>query len=174
MPLGINAVFAAAGALGVRLDPYHGFNFFVEIDGLLAGGFREVRGLESSVEVKAYAEGGVNGFQHMLPGETRYPNLVLSRGLTDLDTLWGWYDDVSQGVIKRRNLSILLLDARRLPAMWWDVRAALPIKWTGPALNASSGSEVVTESIELVHRGIVKPPASRLLSATRAAAGLIK
>ena len=173
MPLGINAVFAAAGALGVRLDPYHGFNFFVEIDGLLCGGFREVRGLESSVEVKSYAEGGVNGFQHMLPGETRYPNLVLSRGLTDLDTLWGWYDDVSQGIIKRRNLTILLLDARKLPAMWWDVRAALPVKWTGPALNAAS-TEVATESIELVHRGITKPTASRVLSATRAAAGLVK
>jgi phage tail-like protein len=174
MPLGINAVFAAAGALGVRLDPYHGFNFFVEIDGLLAGAFREVRGLESSITVKPYAEGGVNGFQHQLPGETRFPNLVLSRGLTDLDTLWGWYNDVSEGTIKRRNLTILLLDARKLPAMWWDVRAALPVKWTGPTLNAMSGSEVATESIELVHRGIVKPTASRVLSATRAVAAQIK
>ena len=25
---------------------------------------------------------------HKLPGETRFPNLVLSRGLTDLDTHW--------------------------------------------------------------------------------------
>jgi len=48
MPFGLNA---SAGALGVRLDPYLGYNFLVEIDGLLAGGFREVRGLESSVEM---------------------------------------------------------------------------------------------------------------------------
>ena len=171
MPL--NAVYAAAGALGMRLDPYHGFNFYVEIDALLVGAFREVRGLESSVEVKSYAEGGVNGYQHMLPGETRYPNIVLSRGLTDLDTMWGWYDDVSQGIIKRRNMTIMVLDARMRPAMWWDVRAALPVKWTGPTLNATS-TEVATESIELVHRGITKPARSRLLSAARAASAFFK
>lgn len=175
MPLGINAVFAAAaGALGIRLDPYVTCNFLVEIDGLLAGGFREVRGLESSIEIKEYAEGGVNGYIHKLPGETRYPNLVLSRGFTDLDTLWGWYDDVSRGVIKRRNLTLLLLDGRKLPVAWWNVRAALPVKWNGPAFNASAGSEVATESIELVHRGISKPAASRALSAVRAAGQLLK
>lgn len=174
MPVGINTVFAAPGPLGARLDPYHGTNFFVEIDGLLAGGFREVHGLESSVEVKQYAEGGVNGFQHMLPGETRYPNLVLARGLTDLDTLWAWYDDVSRGIIRRRNVTILLLDARRLPAMWWDVRAALPVRWVGPTLHASNGNEVATESLELVHQGIVKSAASRAHSASRAAGHSVK
>lgn len=170
MLTGMNAVFAAASAaLGIRLDPYVAYNFLVEIDGLLAGGFREVRGLESSVEVKEYAEGGVNDHLHKIPGETRYPNLVLARGLTDLDTLWGWYDDVSHGIIKRRNLTIMLLDGRRLPAMWWDVRGALPVKWTGPTLDATRGSEVAVESVELVHQGFVKPPLSRALSAARAA-----
>src|SRR3954470_14191643 len=104
--LGVNAAFALSG---VRLDPYLGLNFLVEVDGLLAGGFREVRGLEANVELKDYAEGGQNGYLHRFPGETRYPPLVLSRGLTDLDTLSAWFDDVSHGVIKRRTISILLL-----------------------------------------------------------------
>ena len=53
MPFGVNAVFAAAtGALGVRLDPYLGCNFLVEIEGLLAGGFREVRGLGLMVGIE--------------------------------------------------------------------------------------------------------------------------
>jgi phage tail-like protein len=170
LPVGVNALFALSG---IRLDPYLGYNFLVEVDGILVGGFREVRGLEASVEVRDYAEGGENGYLHRLPGETRYPNLVLSRGLTDLDTLWVWFNDVSQGVIQRRNISILLLDQERLPAMWWDVRDALPIKWAGPQLQAASGTEVATESIELVHRGITKPTASRVLSAVRAAAAQI-
>jgi phage tail-like protein len=175
MPPGVNAVFAAtSGALGVRLDPYIAYNFLVEIDGLLVGGFREVRGLESNVEVKEYAEGGVNEYLHKIPGETRYPNLVLSRGLTDLDTLWGWYDDVSRGIVKRRNATLMLLDSRRLPAMWWDVRGALPVKWTGPTFDATRGGEVAVESIELVHQGLVKPAPSRLLSASRAAGQLAK
>lgn len=171
LPAGVNALFALSGA---RLDPYLGYNFLVEVEGILVGGFREVRGLEASIEVKEYAEGGENGYLHKLPGETRYPNLVLSRGLTDLDTMWVWFNDVSQGVIKRQNISILLMDQERLPAMWWDVRDALPVKWTGPQLQAASGTEVATEAIELVHRGITKPTASRVLSAVRAAASQIR
>ena len=171
-PSGLNAFFAVPGPPGVRLDPYLGVNFFVEIDGLVAGGFREVHGLESNVEVKEFAEGGVNGYLHKLPGETRYPNLVLSRGLTDVDTLWGWYDDVTRGVVQRRNITVLLLDNQRQPAMWWNVRDALPVKWVGPRLDANGGNEVAAESIELVHRGIVKPGPSRALSLARAAAGV--
>jgi phage tail-like protein len=172
MRFGVNAVFAAAtSALGVRLDPYLGCNFLVEIEGMLAGGFREVRGLESSLELREYAEGGVNGFLHKLPGPVRYPNLVLSRGLIDLETLWVWYDEVSRGLIQRRNITLMLLDGRRMPVMWWDIRRALPVKWSGPTFNAGSDAEVATESIELVHEGIVKPDASRIVTAARAAAG---
>src|SRR5689334_3242001 len=68
---GIGAALSlGGGALGVRQDPYMAFNFLVEINGLLAGGFRDVKGLESHVEVKEYAEGGLNGYIHRIPGET--------------------------------------------------------------------------------------------------------
>jgi phage tail-like protein len=172
MPRGINPLFAASsGPVGIRLDPYVACNFLVEMEGLLAGGFREVSGLESSVNVTDYAEGGQNGYAHKILGETRYPNLVLSRGLTDLDTLWAWYDDVAHGAVTRKNITVMLLDGRRLPVMWWDIRGAVPVKWVGPTLNASRSGEVAVESVELVHRGITKPPQSRALSALRAATG---
>jgi phage tail-like protein len=168
MPYGTHTVQAAStGMPGVRRDPYLGCNFLVEVEGLVAGGFQEIRGLESSLEVKEYAEGGVNGFLHKLPGPVRHPNLVLSRGLAELDTLWSWYEAVSLGVIHRRNITLMLLDAQRQPVMWWDVRQALPVKWVGPAFNAGSDT-VATESIELVHEGIVKPAASREHAASRA------
>lgn len=167
-PIGLNAAFAAAtSALGIRLDPYMPFNFLVEIDGLLTGGFHEVQGLESSIEVKSHPEGGQNGYIHQLPGRAQYPNLVLSRGLTDLETLYNWYDSAARGVILRRNMTIMVLDYRRLPAMWWDVRDAFPVRWRGPTFNASSSGEVAVESIEIVHRGIQKPALSRSVSATR-------
>ncbi len=163
------ALSFATGALGVRMDPYMAFNFLVEIEGLVIGGFRDVSGLESSIEVQEVAEGGRNGYLHKLPGPTRYPNLVLSKGLTDIDGLWSWYDDVSRGIIVRRNVTLMVLDARRMPAMWWDIRGALPVKWTGPTFNAASGSEVAVESIELVHKGIAKPFENAALLAARAA-----
>jgi phage tail-like protein len=164
-----SAVSVSAGSLGVRVDPYFAFNFVIEVQGLVVGGFREVRGLESSVEVREYAEGGLNGYLHKIPGETRYPNLVLSRGLTDIDSLWSWYDDVSHGAIVRRNLTIMLLCGQRLPVMWWDILSALPVKWTGPTFDGSR-SDVAVETVELVHQGIVKPALNRTLAAARATA----
>ena len=171
--VGLNAGFAAAtNLLGVRLDPYLGCNFLVEIEGLLAGGFSEVSGLDSQVEFEEVEEGGRNDYTHKLPTRTKYPqNLVLTHGLTDLDWLWAWYDDVAHGIITRKNGTIFLLDRQRIPAMWWNFKDAYPVSWSGPQLQAGSGT-VAVETVELVHRGISKPAESRAWSAARAAASL--
>jgi phage tail-like protein len=156
-----------AGALGVRKDPYQGFNFIVEIDGLLCGGFSRVQGLESSIGIDDRAEGGVNGYVHKVFKATTYPNLVLSRGVTDVDTLWAWYDRTARGVIERKHGTVILLDSTGAAAMWWDFHDALPVKWTGPALDAGQDGQVAVESLELVHRGLTKPTASRFATAAR-------
>src|SRR5437773_2092002 len=109
--IGFNAAIAMASrALGVRLDPYGAFNFLVEIEGIIAGGFTEVSGMEISTEVEQFREGGVNDRQHILPKWTTQTNLVLKKGQTDLDLLWNWYADVVAGKIRRKNGSIYLLD----------------------------------------------------------------
>jgi phage tail-like protein len=149
------------GPLGRRRDPYHGFNFLVEIDGLLCGGFTRVQGLESSIAVDDRAEGGVNGYVHKILKETTFPNLVLTHGITDLDALWAWYEQTSRGVIERKHGTIMLLGNAGAPAMWWDFRDALPIKWSGPVLDAAQDGQVAVESLELVHRGLSRPRAAR-------------
>jgi phage tail-like protein len=151
----------AAGPLGRRRDPYQGYNFIVEVDGLQCGGFSRVQGLESSITVEDRVEGGVNGYVHKILKETTYPSLVLTHGLTDEDTLWAWYDRTSRGQIERKNGTIMLLDDTGAAKMWWDFHEALPVKWTGPALDAAQDGQVATESIELVHRGLTRPAASR-------------
>jgi phage tail-like protein len=170
--LGLNAAFAAAtNLLGIRNDPYMAFNFLVEIEGLVVGGFSEVTGLQIETVIETYREGGLNEYEHKLAGPTRYPsNLILKRGLTDIETLWSWHQDVMQGTIERKNGTIYLLDRQRLPAMWWDFMEAYPVKWTGPDLRADS-STVAVETVELVHRGISKPTLSSLVSAARGAIG---
>jgi phage tail-like protein len=172
--IGFNAAFAAiTSAVGIRLDPYLSYNFLVEIEGLIVGGFNEVRGLQVETEVKEYREGGRNEYIHKLAGPTRYPaNLTLKHGLIDIETLWSWHQDVVQGTIERKNGTIYLLDQQRLPAMWWDFTEAYPVKWSGPDLNAASGN-VATETVELAHKGISKPAASSAVSAARLAAGII-
>jgi phage tail-like protein len=165
------AVAIGKGALGIRNDPYAGFNFLVEFEGLVVAGFSEVSGLQIETTIESYREGGRNDYQHKLAGPTNYPsNLVLKSGVTDLPLMWAWYDDVRAGNIVRRNGSIYLLDRRGLPAMWWDVAAAHPVKWSGPDLRADS-STVAVETVELVHRGIRRSAESYAMSAARLAAG---
>jgi phage tail-like protein len=138
------------------LQPYQAFNFAVEIEGLLVGGFTEVSGLESDVEIQEYPEGGVNGFVHKLPGRTSHANLVLTRGLTSSSTLWNWYYNTTLGAIQRKNGTIVLLDPQQTPVMWWNFRNAVPVRWTGPTFSAVS-DEVGVESLELAHEGLTKP-----------------
>ena len=168
--LGPNAaVLAAAEALGVRNDPFMSFSFLVELEGLIVGGFSEVSGLQIETEIKEYREGGLNEYVHRFVGPTKYPsNLVLKHGLTALEGLWLWHQDVVQGVIERRNGTVYLLSEQRLPLMWWDVIDAVPVKWSGPELKADS-SAIAVQSVELAHRGISKP---RLASAVAARRGV--
>lgn len=171
--LGFNAVFAAGTDLaGLRYDPYMSYNFVIEIDGLLTGNFAEVTGLESEINIEEYQEGGVNEYTHKFPNHIVYQPLVLSHGLTDLDTLWNWYEAARDGNVKFKNGTIMLLDRQRLPVTWWNFKNAYPVKWSGPQFNAAQDSQVAIERVELVHQGISKPAAARALSYARGAAQL--
>ena len=155
--LGISIAFhVSTGQPGTRKDPYMAFNFTVEIEGITVGGFSEVSGLQVETEVEDYREGGLNAYLHKLPGPTRYPaNLTLKHGLMDLDTLWQWHAEITEGVVVRRNGTIYLLDHQQFPVMWWHFTKAYPVKWTGPDLQAGSNA-VAVESLELVHCGLTK------------------
>lgn len=138
-----------------RMDPYLSFRFLVEIEGLVVGGFSEVSGLQAETEVEDYREGGVNDFVHKLPKGTKYPNLVLKRGVTDSDVLWEWHQDVVNGRIRRKSGSIVLLDGEGNETWRWGFMDAYPTKWTGPDL-AGNSANVAVEAIELAHHGITK------------------
>lgn len=144
-------------ALGARTDPFLAFNFLVEIAGLVVGGFTDVTGLESEIEVEEYREGGQNRYVHRLAGPARYPaRLVLRRGLAERRTLWSWHYDATQGIIRRRNGSIVLLNSAGEESWRWNFIGAYPVRWVGPELRASTTATAV-ETIELVHQGIMLP-----------------
>jgi phage tail-like protein len=169
--LGLNAAFSlVTNLLGVRTDPYQVFNFLVEIEGILAGGFSECSGLQVETEYFDYREGGVNDYVHRFAGPTKYPPLALKHGLTQIDGLWSWHQDVVKGKIERKNGTIYLLDKQGIPVMWWDVKEAFPVKWTGPDLRASS-NEVAFESVELAHRGLSRPSLNNIVAGIGAELG---
>jgi len=162
--LGLNAAFGlVTNLLGVRADPYQVFNFLVETEGILAGGFSECSGLQVETEFFDYREGGQNEFVHRFAGPTKYPPLVLKHGLTQISGLWDWHQDVIQGKIERKNGTIYLLDKQHIPVMWWDFKEAFPYKWTGPELRADS-SNVAIESVELTHHGLSRPTLGNILA----------
>lgn len=140
----------------LRLDPYLSFRFLVEVEGLVVAGFAEVTGLSAEVEPYRYREGGLNAFEHELPGPAKFPPLVLRRGLTDVDNLWRWHEDVRRGRVVRRNGSIVLGGESTAHGTYrWNFAGAYPTKWTGPDLRAGSAN-VAVESVELVHQGLTK------------------
>jgi phage tail-like protein len=154
--IGLNAALIAGSTASLAgHDPYMAYNFAVEIGGVVVGGFSEVSGLSSEIDLESYEEGGLNGYVHKFPKHTTYPNLVLSRGLINIDLFYIWYKATSQGLIQLLNGTILLLNNKQIPVMWWTFKKAYPVKWEGPQFNASN-DEVAVEKIELVHQGISK------------------
>jgi len=133
--------------------PYLSFRFLVEIQGLIVGGFSEVAGLQAETEVETIEEGVINDYVHAFPKRTKYPNLILRRGVTDSDTLWKWYQEIVKGKISRKSIFIMLLDSEGDEIWKLHLVEAYPVKWIGPDLKADS-TTVAIESLELVHNGI--------------------
>jgi len=134
-------------------DPYGGFRFRVEILGLQVGGFTEVSGLDREVQIEDFREGGLNDYTHKLATMTKYQNLTLKRGLAAATDLWQWHQDVVNGKIERRQVSVVLIDISGREAWRWVVEKAYPVKWSGAAFNAATNA-ILVESVELVHNGI--------------------
>lgn len=137
-----------------RTDPYAVFNFRVEIDGIVVGSFTEVSGLDSETDVIEYRTGDMRMNSSVkLPGLTKYPNVVLKRGMTKDLSLWQWRKAVVNGQTDRRNGVIILMDESRADVLRWQFRNGWPAKWEGPDLDASS-SEVAIETLEIAHEGL--------------------
>lgn len=137
-----------------RTDPFHGFRFRVEFDQVQHGGFSKVKGLVRETKIETRREGGVNDFEHKFANLTTYPSLVLERGLADA-YLWSWHEDVVEGQIQRRTVTVTLQDRAGDDVWRWLIEKAFPVKWTGTDLDAASG-QVLVESVELAHQGIKK------------------
>lgn len=139
---------------GKRNDPYGQFNFLIEIDGVVKGGFSEASGLTTDTNIIEYREGAEQqGTTRKLPGLMKYNNIVLKRGWTKDKSLWAWRKKVIDGKTQRNSGAIVLLDEARQEALRWNFREGWPSKWEGPALNAKT-SEVAVETLEIAHEGL--------------------
>jgi phage tail-like protein len=138
-----------------RVDPYRGFNFLVEIDGITQAGFQECAGLDASTDPVDYREGADPNHVRKLTGLNKYSPITLKRGITDSDELWKWRQTVISGKTERKNGSIVLLNEAGEEKLRWNFVNAWPSKWTGPSFNAT-GSSVAVETLELAHEEVKK------------------
>ena len=140
-------------ATGTRTDPYLSFNFLVEIDGITRASFQQVSGIESTIDIVEYREGGQNTTPRKLPGQTKYGNVTLRWGITDDMELYDWHKDAVQGTVERKNGSIVQLGRDGAEVARWNFVQAWPAKYTGPEFNAE-GTDVAIETMELAHEGM--------------------
>ncbi|GAB3248654.1 phage tail protein [Kineosporia babensis] len=134
-------------------------DFVLEVDGLEIGMFGRVSGLEVSIEVDEYAEGGVSGFVHRFPGQMRWPNLVFSRGLARSDNLFTWMEksagagfQAAGGKLVRNTASVTVLDAARTRLRAYEIEGAFAVRWSGPSLDTLDGT-MLSEELEVAHNG---------------------
>jgi phage tail-like protein len=152
-----------------RIDPLPAFNFYLSLvdttdllgtvislgSSYFVAGFSECTGMEATLEVAEYREGGVNDHVHKFPTRATHSNITLRRGLIYLyDELWTWHNQFVRGVGKRKDGLIVLRDEARRPQKVWKFKRGIPMKWVGPSLNASQ-SAVAIESLEISHEGLV-------------------
>lgn len=140
-------------------DPSTTGYFIFEVDGVEIGTFREVRGLQLTVDVETYVEGGQNQYVHKLPGTLHWPNLVFSRGMVESDALFTWVANSSGenfaangNKVKRSTGAVTAVSytGERLRA--WEFAEVFAVRWTGPEFNVDSTEQLV-EQLEVAHNG---------------------
>jgi phage tail-like protein len=170
---------ALADKADLRTDPVLAYNFlitFVDSTSVLAtavsaiqntalGGFSECSGLEMSLQVEEYKEGGRNDAVLKFPTRVNWTNITLKRGITSDTTLWDWHYSYVEGRGRRRDGIIVLQNDLHLPVNIWNFKRGFPAKWTGPSMNAGQNN-VAVETLEIAHEGLSQAPLVGLGTAT--------
>lgn len=183
MPMGYNFHVAMIDSSHTVVDP-NGLlaatdgvpsvvDVIVAAGGALLGGFQEASGLDATLEVEDYREGGLNDRVRKFPTRLTWSNVVLKSGIGIGDGLWNWHDDYAQGKGKRRDLIVVLENDLHIPLKMWTITRGLPIRYIGPQFNARA-SEVAIETLEIVHEGItLTSPASLVAGAAASIAASV-
>lgn len=166
---------ALSNLVGIRGDPLMSYNFVVSlletqspgalaksivmgaIFDVLLGGFNECSGLEMSMDVHDYEEGGQQGYTHRFPNRVKWSNITLRKGIGAGTGLWDWHYGFAEGQGQRRDGVIVLLNDIMVPNNVWYFRRGLPVRYSGPAMNAQE-SRLAIEAIEIAHEGIWQVP----------------
>jgi hypothetical protein len=114
-------------------DPIGQYNFRVEIDGVAAGHFQVVEGME---------------------GGARATHLTLKRGYLPSDELIGWRNEFLAGRAKRKPAELTQIGTLGRVVARWKLGYALPSgAWNVPLRSTGGAVEQVQIAVEKVERG---------------------
>lgn len=118
--------------------------------------FQEVSGISVEYDTEPVTEGGENRFVHKLPVRTKYPNLVLKRGLvTTLSPLSEWcattFESNFGTPVELKNVAVVLMDESGMPLVSWSFTNAWPVKMQVSDLQAME-NKIVVETLELSYQ----------------------
>ncbi len=131
------------------------FHFIVEWGPGTKMFFTEVTGLTMESDVIEYREDISPEFHKIKrPGLQKLGNITLKRGTFQGDIGFdNWMETISMNTVKRRDVTIKLLNEKHEPVFTWQVLNAWPVKVQSSDLKAD-GNEVAIETMEIAHEGI--------------------
>jgi phage tail-like protein len=126
--------------------------FVVKIDDTSLGAFSSCEGMSCEVVMESREEGGNNTYVWQLPSRLKYGNIKLSRPLgKDTSKVATWVSSMAAGY-ERKTAVIQAMRADGTIVAEWSLADVIPVRWTGPSLNADQ-PKVLTETLEIAHHG---------------------
>jgi phage tail-like protein len=135
---------------GARTDPLVSYHFYIDVESVFQGTFRECSALGSTQDVIEYWHAGKAGETRWakLPGRIKFDDIVLKGGTTsDTKKLWDWRKKVEDGHVDdaRSNGTIWMFDQANTPKASWRFSDGWPSKVKSPGFNAGQNEAAVEE-----------------------------
>jgi phage tail-like protein len=137
--------------------PDSGFQFKIEVLGLTGRidddvRFTEVGGLSLEIATEVAPERGARCIVQRYPLHTRYPDLVLRRGVLKSSAIRDWsLACIEKHAIAPRRVDVKLLGEDHAALITWHLIGAYPVKWALADVDSSSDS-ILVESLQLAYQ----------------------
>ena len=131
-----------------ELDHVGAYNFCVEIQGVQAGYFKGVDGINCEIEVIEFQDGDDLTLRKR-PGRSKFGDVTLKKGYIVTADLQDWWKNARDGQYDRRDISVILNDNAGNEIRRWNLYGCWPKQWKVNAFDGK-GNDVVTEEITFV------------------------
>jgi phage tail-like protein len=140
---------ASPATPGTPPDPFREYQFTVDIDPQTKGHFHYCEGLGVTAEVIEYKEGGSAEIKHKFPGPIDYPPVRLKFGVIhgDCEAIWAWVQSVVEGAPVRKNVSLIVNDAKGAEKMRWSANGAWPCRFVAGTFDAMGRGMLAQELV---------------------------